>query len=408
MNIKEESGSKSKRIARNTTTVSQCVRPIEMETQENAKAMECVVISDDESSDSLTENYPTEKYSTSCESNATESVVILADEDQPGPSCSGTQQSDHVNLTPRPTSIPIHHVDLDLDTTEDLTPVPGDDTTQPDPISIDEEDDDDEPVITNIIDPARDERTNEPVTWQLVRSDETSVRPLRRSGIHARYRSRHAPATRRAVRPRESDLMRFVRDLTSDGVVIRSHRAIRSHNGGYYYNNDINNTRAGSMSDPMSRPVDPMSRGAMAGGDHVAGGGDGVSLSSLWGRGQEELVRVSSLRNRITTLRRDLQNLNGLLATSFQLLNRISPAQSLPRIDKSVLDRAPTKLASSADIAREKACSICLGKYVEGDILRVLPCDHEFHEVCIDRWLLNCSCKCPFCRADIQEALQTL
>ena len=41
-------------------------------------------------------------------------------------------------------------MDLDLDTTEDLTPVPGDDTTQPDPISIDEEDDD-EPVITNII-----------------------------------------------------------------------------------------------------------------------------------------------------------------------------------------------------------------------------------------------------------------
>ena len=38
------------------------------------------------------------------------------------------------------------------------------------------------------------------------------------------------------------------------------------------------------MSDPMSRPVDPMSRGAMAGGDHVAGGGDGVSLSSLWVR----------------------------------------------------------------------------------------------------------------------------
>jgi hypothetical protein len=32
-------------------------------------------------------------------------------------------------------------------------------------------------------------------------------------------------------------------------------------------------------------------------------------------------------------------------------------------------------------------CVICLEHFVDGDRLRVLPCDHSFHVGCIDRWL---------------------
>jgi len=32
-------------------------------------------------------------------------------------------------------------------------------------------------------------------------------------------------------------------------------------------------------------------------------------------------------------------------------------------------------------------CVICFSDYVEGDRLRVLPCNHSFHVGCIDRWL---------------------
>ena len=32
-------------------------------------------------------------------------------------------------------------------------------------------------------------------------------------------------------------------------------------------------------------------------------------------------------------------------------------------------------------------CVICLESFVDGDRLRVLPCDHSFHVGCIDRWL---------------------
>jgi hypothetical protein len=40
-------------------------------------------------------------------------------------------------------------------------------------------------------------------------------------------------------------------------------------------------------------------------------------------------------------------------------------------------------------------CSICTEPYLQGAILRQLPCDHEFHQGCVDPWLLTQSATCP-------------
>lgn len=47
---------------------------------------------------------------------------------------------------------------------------------------------------------------------------------------------------------------------------------------------------------------------------------------------------------------------------------------------------------------RVTTCAVCLCGFVDGETVKTLPnCSHEFHESCVDRWLLRRDC-CPMCR----------
>jgi hypothetical protein len=53
------------------------------------------------------------------------------------------------------------------------------------------------------------------------------------------------------------------------------------------------------------------------------------------------------------------------------------------------------------------ACSICLGDLEPGDIFKTTPCNHSFHESCLQKWLLASMCKwkaqsCAVCRRDLR------
>lgn len=43
----------------------------------------------------------------------------------------------------------------------------------------------------------------------------------------------------------------------------------------------------------------------------------------------------------------------------------------------------------------ERTCSICLEKFLAGQLVRSLPCSHVFHAECIDSWLTQNSRHCP-------------
>ncbi|KAM9576849.1 E3 ubiquitin-protein ligase RLIM-like [Trichechus inunguis] len=47
-----------------------------------------------------------------------------------------------------------------------------------------------------------------------------------------------------------------------------------------------------------------------------------------------------------------------------------------------------------------KSCSICITDYTEGTKLCILPCSHEYHLHCIDRWLAENN-TCPICRRKV-------
>uniref|UniRef100_A0A8D2CW18 RING-type E3 ubiquitin transferase n=1 Tax=Sciurus vulgaris TaxID=55149 RepID=A0A8D2CW18_SCIVU len=50
-----------------------------------------------------------------------------------------------------------------------------------------------------------------------------------------------------------------------------------------------------------------------------------------------------------------------------------------------------------------KACSICLTEFKESNKIRILPCSHEYHIHCIDRWLSENS-TCPVCRRELTDS----
>ncbi|XP_077996166.1 RING finger protein 215-like isoform X2 [Glandiceps talaboti] len=48
----------------------------------------------------------------------------------------------------------------------------------------------------------------------------------------------------------------------------------------------------------------------------------------------------------------------------------------------------------------EPTCSICLERYFPKQVIRVLPCSHEYHTKCVDEWLIK-QRTCPLCKLNI-------
>ncbi|CAF1213241.1 unnamed protein product [Rotaria sp. Silwood1] len=62
---------------------------------------------------------------------------------------------------------------------------------------------------------------------------------------------------------------------------------------------------------------------------------------------------------------------------------------------KSISITTTTDILSS----KQTACVICMSHFKNGQHIRVLPCQHEYHSKCIARWFtMNSSC--PICRRD--------
>jgi len=63
----------------------------------------------------------------------------------------------------------------------------------------------------------------------------------------------------------------------------------------------------------------------------------------------------------------------------------------------------PTERFSMEACKEEGAsCSICLTEYIDGAVIRKLPCGHGFHRRCVDKWLQR-NKRCPLCIHPVDE-----
>ncbi|KAL8189017.1 hypothetical protein R6Q57_029262 [Mikania cordata] len=78
-------------------------------------------------------------------------------------------------------------------------------------------------------------------------------------------------------------------------------------------------------------------------------------------------------------------------------------------IDKTVVESLPFfRFSTLKGWKNGLECSICLSRFEDVEILRLLPkCKHAFHIDCVDRWLEKHS-GCPLCRCQVTEEDVTL
>lgn len=78
-------------------------------------------------------------------------------------------------------------------------------------------------------------------------------------------------------------------------------------------------------------------------------------------------------------------------------------------VPKQVIESLPFfRFATLRGARQGMECSVCLARFDDADLLRLLPrCRHAFHLDCVDRWLES-SASCPLCRTSVDADDATL
>ncbi|KAM4790447.1 E3 ubiquitin-protein ligase RNF6 isoform 1-T2 [Cyanocitta cristata] len=138
---------------------------------------------------------------------------------------------------------------------------------------------------------------------------------------------------------------------------------------------------------------------------------NGHAVEGRRGRNGQRGGSQRSGRNHESQDNRQSQDANNLVENGtlpilrlahFFLLNEDDDDDRLRGLTKEQIDNLSTRNYGDIHTENEwsKTCSVCINEYATGNKLRQLPCMHEFHIHCIDRWLSENS-TCPICRQPV-------
>lgn len=71
-------------------------------------------------------------------------------------------------------------------------------------------------------------------------------------------------------------------------------------------------------------------------------------------------------------------------------------------LEKAEIERIPSfRFSTSTAKETNIKCVVCISEYINREKLRRLPCSHDFHAKCIDKWLKS-NKSCPVCRNEVK------
>lgn len=89
-----------------------------------------------------------------------------------------------------------------------------------------------------------------------------------------------------------------------------------------------------------------------------------------------------------------------------------SDIEQLPSYRYSAAEETAGTETAHSEAEEEKepgqtVCVVCMSDFETRQMVRVLPCSHEFHAKCVDKWLKT-NRTCPICRGDASEYFQEI
>ncbi|XP_022993427.1 receptor homology region, transmembrane domain- and RING domain-containing protein 2-like [Cucurbita maxima] len=144
----------------------------------------------------------------------------------------------------------------------------------------------------------------------------------------------------------------------------------------------------------------------------------GETLKKYSGLANVEIWIVPSFENSAWSIMAisfiSLLAMSAVLATCFfvrrhrirQGRPRSSHAQEFRGMSRRVVKAMPSLIFTTAleDNCTSVTCAICLEDYTAGEKLRILPCRHKFHALCVDSWLTAWRTFCPVCKRDARTS----